>query len=177
MAVLLEAISVIVKRSSINLLFPGGWELFKEIVPNNTLCFDNEIARVGFMHTDDVESFVKKLETMGLRYFADGETHDLTVIDQRQVVMMNTPWIETATLHLEEFGGPVSACQLADSTDPRLITPERWKYSGSMSQTNGFIATEDAEKHLQFLRSENGLNVFLDTRTGKELFIGRPNIT
>ena len=53
MAVLVEAISVIVRVDSINEKFPGGWIGFKDHVPNQTLCADNELARVGFIKALD----------------------------------------------------------------------------------------------------------------------------
>jgi hypothetical protein len=40
MAVLVEAISVIIKRTAIDEKWPGGWEAFVRDVPNRTLCFD-----------------------------------------------------------------------------------------------------------------------------------------
>lgn len=71
MAVLVEAISVIVRREAIDELFPDGWGKFIEIVPNDTLCFDDELARVGFMSPVGVEEFVRELESNGLRYITD----------------------------------------------------------------------------------------------------------
>jgi hypothetical protein len=38
-----------------------------------------------------------------------------------------------------------------------------------------FVPMPDVDKRLQFLRSENGVDVFLDRDTGKEVFIGRTN--
>jgi len=172
--VLIEAISVVVKRRAINLSFPGGWDAFKDAVPNSTLCYDNELARVGFMHPHDVERFVKGLVASGLRYIENGEAQDLTVMDQSGGPMVATPWVETGTLRIDEIGGPVTACRLVDSDDWRLVTPAAWKYAGSMSQNNGFVDDDEAKKHLKFLRTDNGVDVYLDTRTGKELFMGRP---
>ena len=68
MAVLIEAISVVVRADVLLQKFPGGWEAFKSIIPNQTLCADNEIVRVGFMSPQDVESFVKKLQDAGLEF-------------------------------------------------------------------------------------------------------------
>ena len=66
MAVLIEAISVVVRADELLKKFPGGWDAFKAIVPNQTLCADNEIVRVGFMVPQDVESFIKRLQRVGL---------------------------------------------------------------------------------------------------------------
>jgi len=40
MPVLVEATSVIIKRSAIDEKWPGGWESFVRDVPNQTLCAD-----------------------------------------------------------------------------------------------------------------------------------------
>ncbi len=65
MAVLVEAISVIVRRDAVNLRFSGGWREFLAIVPNSTLCSDEDLARVGFMSPLDIEAFVAFLERGG----------------------------------------------------------------------------------------------------------------
>ena len=44
MAVLVEAISVIVRRNAIESKYRCGWKAFVDDVPNSTLCADDEIA-------------------------------------------------------------------------------------------------------------------------------------
>jgi hypothetical protein len=44
MAVLIEAISVVVRLGAIFERFPKAWESFKAAVPNGTLCSDNELT-------------------------------------------------------------------------------------------------------------------------------------
>ncbi len=61
MAVLAEAISVIVRVHAIRSRYPGGWAAFLNAVPNRTLACDNEIARIGFMAPGDVRLFVTRL--------------------------------------------------------------------------------------------------------------------
>ena len=61
MAVLVEALSVIVRRDAIVRKYRGGWQEFLQHVPNNTFCTDDELARVGFMHPKDVEAYVTHL--------------------------------------------------------------------------------------------------------------------
>ena len=67
MAVLVEAISVVLRRDSIDRAFPGGWQRFVTTVPNATLCFDDNIARVGFMNPQDSQDFIDTLWQNGLR--------------------------------------------------------------------------------------------------------------
>ena len=47
MAVLAEGISVIVRFDAIARLMEDDWAKFVAIVPNQALCCDNELARVG----------------------------------------------------------------------------------------------------------------------------------
>jgi hypothetical protein len=44
MAILVEGISVIARRKTIEEKYPEGWAGFVRDVPNNTLCADEEIA-------------------------------------------------------------------------------------------------------------------------------------
>ena len=61
MPVLAEALSVIIKKDSIDRLYKGGWNQFLLDCTNRTLCYDDDIARVGFMSPDDVGSFVNQM--------------------------------------------------------------------------------------------------------------------
>jgi hypothetical protein len=94
MAILIEAISVVVRMETLHERFPSGWEGFRTLVPNSTLCSDNELGRVGFMVPADVEAFVKKLEAEGLAYVVNGDAQDLVVIDQLRGPMAKCGWIE-----------------------------------------------------------------------------------
>lgn len=82
MAVLVEAISVIVRRDAITARFSGGWHQFLAIVPNSTMCSDEDLARVGFMSPPDIEAFVRRLEKGGLTFVRDGQAVDIVVVDQ-----------------------------------------------------------------------------------------------
>jgi hypothetical protein len=56
-----------------------------------------------------------------------------------------------------------------------LHTPPGWQYEGSMSQQFTFVPMEDLEDRLEFLRSDDELDVYRDRATDKEVFLGRPN--
>jgi hypothetical protein len=84
MAVLIEAISVVVRVDRIVGKLRGGIEAFKRIVPNENFCADGELARVGFMAPNDVKAFVAELEAGGLQYLDDKrQAIDISVVDQR----------------------------------------------------------------------------------------------
>ena len=62
MAVLVEAISIIVRRPAIAERFEGGWPAFQDVIPNATGCYDADLVRVGFMHPADAEAFLSVLD-------------------------------------------------------------------------------------------------------------------
>ena len=49
MAVLVEAISVVVRLDAIDRLFAGGRTAMDKLIPNGTYCEDGELMRVGFL--------------------------------------------------------------------------------------------------------------------------------
>jgi len=173
MAVLVEAISVIVRRSAVDARFPGRWPAFAAAAPNRTLCSDGEIARVGFMSPADAESFVRTLERAGLTHLDGGKAVDLVVVDQMSGPASPSGWLEFGHVELTSSGGKVAACRLAGSRVASIMLPEGWEYEGSLSHTYGFIPAGEVDKSLEFLRHENGVDVFLNRLTGREVYIGR----
>ena len=174
MAVLVEGISVIIKRSVIEEKYPGGWEAFVADAPNKTLCADEELARVGFMTPVDVEQYVKHLGQYGFRYLEEGMAIDLVVADQLRGLLAESDWCEFGQVsgggnNLDRIAG----CRAVGSMATTLACPEGWKYDGSLSQMYAFVSTADLEKNMKFLRHENGLDVFLNQLTGKEVYMGR----
>ena len=171
MAVLVEAISVIVRMDAIKEKYPGGWVTFRDKVPNRTLCADDELARIGFMTPDDVKDFVSALEHSGLIYGEDGKSKDLVVVDQLRGPLVPCDWIEFGHVGKEEH---VAACRLTGSSHTVLMRPDGWSFEGSLSQTYGFVPIKaEEEKSLKFLRNENGIDVYLNLVTGSEVLVGR----
>lgn len=174
MAVLVEAISVIVRRDAMEKRFPGGWQGFLRQVPNATLCSDRDIARVGFMSPADVKAYTSMLEAGGLVFRKDGQAADFAVVDQLRGPTLPAPWLEFGKI--ETGGMKISACWIAGHSPKEIALPDGWEYEGSLSAKPGFVAENEVDGQLKFLRREEGLDVYLDLRTGKEMFRGRPNI-
>ena len=184
MAVLVEAISVVVRRDAIRAKFSGGWPEFLECVPNDTLCSDDDLARVGFMTPPDVEAFIELLEKNGLIFLRNRRTVDIAVVDQQRGLTMPTDWLEFAHLAFGESGDIVAACWLFEG--PRmgagihmpgkgmtLATPVGWTYEDSPSANFKFVESGKMSEQRKFLRHEDGIDVYLDLSTGKEVFIVR----
>lgn len=170
MAVLCEAISVIVRADRALSAF-GSFEAFKQIAPNETLVADAELMRVGFMVPDDVKTFIDQLEQVGLQYVQEGKAIDVVVVDQMRGPAAPCEWLEFGNIGIA--GGKVSAARFKGSNSTQLFTPECWKFEGSLSQTFGFVPKDQEDRSLRFVRHEDGLDVYFNTLTGKEVYIGR----
>src|SRR5262245_36984742 len=114
MAVLVEGISVIVRRDSVEARYSGGWDQFVADVPNRTFCADSEVARIGFMAPDDVAAFIDFLEKRGLVFLEDGEALDFCVCDQQSGPTCECPWVEFGQIEFDNYR--VAAARLAGST-------------------------------------------------------------
>jgi hypothetical protein len=174
MAVLIEGISVLVRTSAIHDRYPGGWAAFAAQVPNQSLCSDNELARVGFMTPADCASFIGDLERVGILHLKDGKSQDIVVADQMRGFTNPCEWAEFGSIEMNPRQR-VSAAQLKDTTRKQIFCPDGWSYEGSLSQQFGFVPTGQQDKSLKFLRREDGLEVYLNILTGEEVYVGRTN--
>ena len=174
MAVLVEGISVILKASSITSKFPGGWQGFKEAVPNNTLCADSEVVRVGFMSPEDVESFVRKMEEYGFSYQHEGEAEDLVVVDQIKGPMVPCDWIEFGKVDWQDDPQKkVVVCFMIGTKIDQVLTPDGWEYDRSLSKHFTFVPTNERYEKTVFIENRDGNEVHIDLATGKEVYRGR----
>ena len=173
MAVLVEAVSIIVRLDAIKARYPGDWEAFKANVPNQTLCWDDEISRVGFMSPPDADGYIQSLIENGLRYLdADGNALDLVKIDQAKGVLSPCDWIDAGQIPIDDAGESlVMVARYTGSQDTRLCLPDGWSYEGSLSHI--ILRKDDVDVSLEFLRHENGNDVFLNKVTGDEVYMGR----
>ena len=157
MAVLVEAISVIVRRDAIDNVYTSGWTDFLDDVPNATLCTDGELARVGFMAPDDVERFIDLLCRRGLAFLANGKCQDIAIVDQQRGPTMPCDWLEFTHFPYGDHNGRVSACWLYEDqriahgvhfkgTGIELVTPPGWDFESSLSAKFNFVPNEDADE-------------------------------
>ena len=174
MAVLIEAISVVIRLVTIESRYPGGWAAFVADAPNQTLCADENLARFGFMQPSDMERFVAHLKQYGIEYIKDGIAQDLVVVDQQRGPLASCPWIEFGHVSIGSAEShPVAAARISGDTLNKVITPDGWDFNGSLSQTFGFVPAGHENKSLRFLRHEDGIDVYFNEMTGKEVYVGR----
>lgn len=136
MPVLIEAISVVINAKRLSDSFPGGWDGFVADAPNDTLCSDGELVRLGFMEPKDVEACVRGLEAVGLVYMRDGRCVDMVVVDQNRGPTTLCEWIEFGKMRRGE--SDVSICRLAGSTAETFVTPDGWTFENSLSHRHSY---------------------------------------
>lgn len=156
MAVLVEAISVIIRRDAIGRKYHGGWDAFVRAVSNATFCADSDIVRVGFLAPQDVKAFVEDLERHGLRFLDSSKAIDIAVVDQQRGLTAECDWLEFGRLGFGGEGGKVAACwfftgprigwgiHLRD-TSMQIATPPGWQFEGSLSQRFVFVPIGDQD--------------------------------
>jgi hypothetical protein len=128
------------------------------------------------MAPHDVKPFIDHLSTHGLTYLADGVAQDIVVADQQRGLAVPCDWAEFGRVDFRgERGKQVAACRLTGSTVTELVTPDGWAYDGSISSQLIFVESGWVPEFMDFLRTENGLDVYRDLQTGKTLYVGRTN--
>lgn len=174
MAVLIEGVSVIVRTGPIVQEYPNGWDGFVMDCPNGSLCADGELVRLGFMDPRDAKQFVATLTQKGLAYRADGKAVDLVIADQQRGLSVPSKWAKLKRVSAPGHeSGSVMACYLAGSDNQTLMTPDGWAYEDSLSARFGQTETDSTSERLEFLRHEDGADVYRDKETGDEVFVER----
>jgi hypothetical protein len=182
MAVLVEGVSVVVRRAAIELRYSGGADAFVEAAAGPAFCADDELACVGFLATADAEAFCEALAEAGLSFGDDGTAADVAVVDQFEGVVTDTDWLEFARLDSDGAGHEIAACWLYEgprnddvihlpSGELELSVPDGWEYATSLSAAARFIADDEIDERLEFVRHDPSLgDIYRDLTTGEELY-------
>lgn len=133
---------------------------------NKTLCADADLARVGFMAPADVKHFITELEEQELTYLRDECSLDIAVIDQQRGFAAPCDWAEMGRIESGSGGGTVLACRFVGSSEDTFITPDGWIFEGSLSQKFTLVENGRIPEYLDFVRSEDSIQVYHDIRSG-----------
>lgn len=134
MSVLIEALCVVLKASSVIEKFPGGFEAFAAAAPPGTLCADGELVRVGFLRPQDVQDFLDALEAHGFEPLASGKAQDLVVAAQTRGLLAPCEWAEFALVPwICAPLAQVAICRTPGTPVEPIVTPEGWSYENSLS--------------------------------------------
>ena len=131
MAVLIEGLSVIVRRWDVNRRFPGGLRSYRALCTNGTFCTDGQLVRVGFLSTDAALIFMAGLQDVGFVGVSDGMSIDSCLVDQRHGMAYRATWLEVFRFPYQ--GGSLTLAALAGDDSPRVAVPKGWQFEGSPS--------------------------------------------
>lgn len=174
MAVLIEGYSVVIKGEEILRRWPGGWEQFKSDVPNKTMCADGELIRVGFMNYEDAMAYATTLEAAGIMEATLEISGGYVHVDQLRGLKTNPDWVEFGYTSLSgDQTKRIALCRLVGDKRTEVALPEGWKYEGSLSAKPNFVSKEEADKRLEKIRRRDGVEVYYDKHTRKQVFVGR----
>jgi hypothetical protein len=175
-AVLIEAISVVIQTTAIEAKYPGGWEQFRLEPPNQTLMSDGELVCIGFMEPRSVEAFVAELKEHGLQFDQEAQPSDFCVVDQMDGKGSAAEWLSLVE-------GPigsnpvqrVKAAMLVGGSCKSLYTPSGWSYENSLSDKPTFVPSDAADTRLLHLGAEDGLDVYWDNEAQRKVY--KPTVT
>jgi len=131
MAVLVEGISVIVRRWDVSRRYPRGLRGYRALCANGTLCTDGQLVRVGFISPDAALAFVAGLQEVGFVGVSDGMSIDSCLVDQRQGMVYRASWLEIFRFPYQ--GGSLTLAALAGDNSATVAVPKGWRFEDSLS--------------------------------------------
>jgi hypothetical protein len=168
-AVLIEAINVIVRNRTIEDKYVGGMVQFRRDRPNDSFCSDGLLTRVGFMAPPDVRTFVDRLQECDFDLLRDGRFVEIAVVDQHQGATADCDWLGFG-YHFKGF----SYVYLAGTDENGLVAvPSGWSLESSLTRHHTFVSNESMASQLLFLRREGSNDVFMNRATGREVRVAR----
>jgi len=174
MAVLIEAISVVIRLETIADKYPGGVEQYIEDCPNHTLCLDDDLVRVGFMTGHDLFDFIGSLERLGFKHMDDYDDFaEIAVVDQHDGIVRPCDWLEFLNLVIFDGDLRISICRIKGSAIDSIAFPAGWNYENSLSKKTIALNSAEFDGRMTFLRREGNVYFYLDKVTGMETFVTR----
>ncbi len=174
MPVLIEALNVVVKRSSIDRLYPGGFTAFETFAPYigpgvDTFCADDQLVRIGFTNSGDIRLFCEHLEQLGFRPPTD--TVDLVVVSAVTGPTVPCGWLELFRYQVDD--GVVLAARMKGSASHSLMVPFKWTRETSLTVNCVYAPDSELETTEYVGTTCAGVDIYRDAITGQPRYIGR----
>lgn len=133
-------------------------------IPNSTALGDDHIWRCSFLAMADAEKFMMTLQKLELNTSQGPDSDAVLVSEFDGSIEPYCEWLTTAAWDKALIGWKTG-------THPKtVVAREGW----DPKVGSGLRFRDPTElEHLKFLRLEDKVEVFLDTRTGEEIYLGR----
>ena len=149
MAVLIENISIIIRKDSLDQKFPGGWKALFESYNSvwNDIFYDEKIVCISYRHAPYIKEFIEHLENNGLIFMQNGQATDIAIVDSIHGLLTPATWLEFSRIEDANEKGKITVaiCWIFKGNSKEfeihefkenssLCTPEYWNYTGSSSE-------------------------------------------
>lgn len=126
MAVIIDAIGVVIRNATIEKRLPGGMEQHIECLPATPFYTDGEICCVGLMDSQDVNQYLAMLVAQGFILSDESASSEVAVVDWNGQVPHPCDWLEICQVDLDEQGS-VTVASIRGTTQERLVAPPGWE--------------------------------------------------
>jgi hypothetical protein len=165
MAVSVAFYSVVIRKSTIEARFPGGLKHYSAACPNDSLCIDDNIVRVGFMAFNDANIFIHWLQSIGFVVSGEVGISEVAIIRQDKGHLVPCNWLELGRID----GHPIA--WLAGSEPGRTFIPAADMQLESMM---GPISPEELKDRYELIsRDESDVVTYRNKATGELVYVGR----
>jgi tetratricopeptide (TPR) repeat protein len=127
-SVVAHAISVVVRRESIERVWPRGLAGYASDLAAAGYCADDHLTRVGFTEDVSVRDLLDRLQELGLSYSSESEYLDIAVVLQKTGTSVHCAWLSFAN-----DGDGYSYCWLIGTQPGELAAPPGWKTIDSVA--------------------------------------------
>lgn len=160
MAITIEGFSVVAQKARIQHLLER--EAFA--IPNSTALSDEHLWKCSFMAHVDAQKFLRTLEELGLNVSQGPDSDAVLVNEFDSSVAPYCEWLTIGRWEKAVIGWR------AGTRPESIVAREGWDPKVGSGLT---FHDRTTMKHLQFLRLDDKVEVFLDKRTGREVYLGR----
>jgi hypothetical protein len=167
MSVLIEALTLVVRRRRFDAVYPGGADAFFAASLANTpaprfACGDDShLLAISFEHADHAAHAIALLQLAGLKGLDESlpELLDYVTVDERSGPTIRVPWLGVRK-HEDGF---TFAWLLAEPMG-EVAGPAEWMNRRPQDNERGVIGGDSEQ--LMLLAAENGIKTYLDLRSG-----------
>ena len=160
MAITIEGFTVVAKLEHLEALL----ERQDISAPNGTALHDEHLWKCSFMAHEDAQRFHEELGKLGLNISQGADPDAVIASEFNQEVDPYCEWLRMGTWEKAVIGW-------LDGTEPKsVVAKEGW----DPKVGSGLVFHDPSTmQHLEFLRLDDDVEVFLNKKTGEELYIGR----
>jgi hypothetical protein len=163
MSILIESLTVVVRRVTLDATWPGGTDAYLAAALSGDsrallACADDKLTAVSFARPESSDTLLDRLDDLGIVYVDDRRCVDIVCIDHAAGPLTRCDWIEWRR-HPDGF----TYAWLAGTDAGAVVAP--------CTRRRDFKGRGEMERMIQLAR-EDGLEFWLDLDTGRQV-VGR----